>query len=120
MQPVEIPPELEAVMVTAAQQRGLAVARDTHYDAFNIELRWWTRSHRHRLDFQPVAEGHIIVTKLTDTFPVAGRFLHWAHGAIPMFPYLAKTEFAYLGTIRPPFTKQELEGAVDGFLAKAA
>ncbi|WMJ08471.1 hypothetical protein [Nitrosomonas sp. sh817] len=121
MQPVEVPPDLNAVIVAAAaQRRNLFIARDTHYDAFNIELRWWIGNHLHRLDFQPFPEGQVVVKKLIDIFPVAGRLLYWARNAIPMFPYLAKTESTDLGTLTPPFTKLELEEAVDGFLARAA
>jgi hypothetical protein len=120
MQPVEVPPELDAVVIATAKKRSLAVARDTHYDAFNIELRWWAGNHLHRLDFQPFPDGHIMVTKLNDTFRVAGRLLWWVRRVIPLFPYLAKTEFEALGTLNPPFTKQELQDAVDGFLAKDA
>jgi hypothetical protein len=120
MQPVEVPPELDAVIVSAAEERSLLVARDTHYDAFNIELQWWAGNHLHRLDFQPYPEGHIVVTKLKDTFPATGRLLFWARRAIPMFPYLAKSESKPLGTLKPPFTRQALQEAVDGFLSKAA
>lgn len=120
MQLIEVPPELNAVIISAAQMRSLIVARDTHYDAFNIELRWWAGNDLHRLDFQPLPEGHIVVTKLKDTFPAAGRLLWWARRIIPMFPYWAKTEFVALGTLKPPFTKQGLQKSVDEFLAKAA
>lgn len=120
MQPVEVPPALDAAIVAAAERRGFAVARDTHYDAFNIELQWWVGNHLHRLAFQPFPEGHVVVAKLTDTFPVAGRLLCWARRAIPMFPYLAKTECTDVGTLKPPFKKQELQGAVDGFVDAAA
>jgi hypothetical protein len=62
MQPVDVAPELDAAITAVAKQHGLAVAYDTHYDAFNIELRWWSGNELHRVDFQPYPEGHVVIT----------------------------------------------------------
>ena len=120
MQPVEIAPELEAVVVAVATERGCRVARDTHYDAFNIELQWWSGNCLHRIDFQPYPEAHVVVTALADTFPVMGKLLCVLRKVVPMFPYLAKTESTALGTLHPPFNSEHLRKEIEGYVCKAA
>jgi hypothetical protein len=120
MQPVEIAPPLERVILALARERQLGVARDTHYDAFNIELLWWIGNRLHRLDFRPYPDGHVEVAAIHDSFPPAGRLFWWLARVVPMFPYLASTKRIPLGTLRPPFSSQTLPTEIDEFFAKAA
>ena len=120
MQPVEIAPALEAAILAFAHERKLAVAHDTHYDAFNIELHWWTGNLLHRLDFQPYPDGHVEVAVIRDSFPIAGRLFWWASRVLPMFPYFASTQRTLLGTLNPPFTTESLQTEIGGYFAKAA
>lgn len=119
MKPVNIAPELDAAVGKVAHKHGLSVSRDTHYDAFNIELQWWSGNQKHRIDFQPYPEGHVIVTKLVDEYAVFGRFLCWAQNVIPFFPFLAKTRSVSLGILNPPFDVDSLESQVTDYLARA-
>jgi hypothetical protein len=89
--PPAVPTDLAVALERVARDSGLVLAYDTHYDAGNAQLRWWSGRELHRLDFQP-SSGRIRVTHLVDTFPMFARFLHWAWSSVPMFPYLAKIE----------------------------
>jgi hypothetical protein len=91
MRPPAVPTELAVALEQVARDTGLTLAYDTHYDAGNAQLRWWSGTRLHRLDFQPSSE-RIRVTHLVDTYPIFARLLHWAWLTVPMFPYLARIE----------------------------
>ena len=118
MQPT-FPSTVADAIRAVARERSLAVAADTHYDAENMEVYWWNGQRLHRVDFQPMPEGHVVVTSLVDTYPFLGRTLRWAWRSIPMFPYLAKTKHHALGTLQPPFAPP-LEAKIHEYLGKAA
>lgn len=116
----DFPFELAEAIRSVANERRLTVARDTHYDADNMVLQWWSSGRElHRLDFQPMPEGHVLVTSMRDIYPFLGRILRWAWSTIPLFPYAAKTHQRSLGTLEPPFSTDMLRSKVSGFLGRA-
>jgi hypothetical protein len=114
------PSELSAAIVSVATERSFSVASDTHYDAGNMEIQRWSNNVLHRLDFQLMQEGYVLVTVLTDTYPFAGRALRLAWRAIPFFPYVAKTKHRVLGKLEQPFLPEQLKTKIQEFLTHAA
>ena len=112
----DFPEDLAVVIRRLAAENGLRVGFDTHYDAGNCEVRWWTGKTLNRLDFQPLGDGLLVVTLNRDKFRVFPRLLRWAYGSIPMFPYLAKVSTFRLGELReggpPEVCKMKLQEAL--------
>jgi hypothetical protein len=120
MQPPKVTRELDAAIEEVAKQRGLRIARDTHYDASNVEVSWWRENQLHRIDFQPYPEGHVVVTYLIDSYPFVGRVLYYAWRTLPMFPYVGQREHKHLGQLDPPFGSRDLRAEVTEYVARAA
>jgi hypothetical protein len=115
-----VPDSLADALEAVAREHAFTVAYDTHYDAGNAELRWWSGKTLNRLDFQPFPGKELQVTYLTDTYPMLPRLLRWAWNHVPMFPYFAKTEYRVLGCLPLEETSEEYASKVRGFLANAA
>ena len=120
MQHPMFPSELSAAIVSVATERSFLVASDTHYDAGNMEIQWWSNNDLHRLDFQPTPEGHVLVTALIDTYPFSGRALHLAWRAIPLFPNVAQTKHRVLDKLERPFLTEQLRVKIEEYLTDAA
>jgi hypothetical protein len=116
---IESMKEKDHVFKEVANEKGIKLHHDTHYDAMNYEFEKWNQKDLLRLDFQPLPEGIIVVTKLTDHFPCLPKFLRWCWLSIPMFPYLAKIEHEKIGEIRLNQDNKSFKGAVLEMLAKA-
>ncbi len=84
-------PELHQLVTLFARQHGLRVVYDTHYDAFNWEIRWWVDGVLNAVDIQPYPEGWIDVSRLRTRFPMLPRLLAWAQRVVPMFPQWDRT-----------------------------
>ncbi len=115
-----LPPELLEAIALVATERSLSVGSDTHYDAGNIEISWWSNNVLHRLDFQPMSEGQVLVTALTDTYPFAGRFLRLLWRVVPFFPNAAKTKQWVVGKLEQPFLTGQLRTTIKEYLTYAA
>jgi len=94
-----VPAEFAEAVEEVAATSGLRVGYDTHFDAGNVELRWWSGRRLKRLDFQPMPNAGIQVTFLTDAYPFLPRLLRSLRSVIPMFPHVAKTEYRVIGTL---------------------
>ncbi len=115
-----IPAELEQAIRKVAQQKGLRLRYDTHFDAGNLEIQWWTGKILNRLDFQPIDHETIQVTWLKDLFPFCPKTLNWARGLIPYFPHTAKTDSIVFGNIKSGETEAIYRNKILGYLQKAA
>jgi hypothetical protein len=115
-----VPTELAEAVEAIARDSGLTVAYDTHYDAGNVALSWWTGKKLNRLDFQPLHDAEIQVTFLTDAYPVLPRLLRWARRSIPLFPHIAKTEYRVLGNLSRDERRNKYATQIRDFLARAA
>jgi hypothetical protein len=86
------PSIIDTVLQKIADEFKLRLARNTHYEATNRELRWFEKNVQKRTNF--TFDGKIVtVTFYKDTFPFSPRFLLWCHNNIPMFGYFARTEW---------------------------
>ena len=115
-----LPSELSAAITSVATERSLLVASDTHYDAGNMELQWWSNNDLHRLDFQPMQDGCVLVTALTDIYPFAGRAVRFAWRAIPFFPYVAQIRHQVLDKLEQPLLPEQLRAKIEEYLIHAA
>lgn len=79
-------PALHQLITAIAREYGQRVVYDTHFDAFNWEIRWWTDGVLNAVDIQPCPEGRIEVTRLRTRYPTLPRLLAWARRILPMFP----------------------------------
>ena len=96
------PRDIEDVIRRVAEERGLRVGLDTHYDAMNCEVSWWRGRTLHRVDFQPTGQDSLHVTLYRDVFPntpwLPPRLRVWAHNLLlPGVPCAAKIEWSSLG-----------------------
>ncbi|MBK6288119.1 MAG: hypothetical protein IPG20_09470 [Gammaproteobacteria bacterium] len=112
-----LPKEIERAARAVALTRELSVASDTHYDAGNLELQWWSGNVLHRLDLQPMPEGNVVVTAFWDCYPLFGRAMRWAWNFIPMVPYIAQTQYRELGKMEPPYEEEMLMVELHRYLA---
>jgi len=94
-----VPAELAEAVEEVARTFGLHVGYDTHFDAGNVELSWWSGRKLKRLAFQPIPNAGIQVTFLTDTYPLLPKLFRTLRSFIPMFPHMAKTEYRVLGVL---------------------
>jgi hypothetical protein len=95
-----LPSDAKERIEQIAGEKGLCVQYDTHFDANNCEVTWWTGPIRYRLDFQPLGESFVVVTFNRDSFPFLPRLLLWAWRNIPLFPSFARISTRSLGEIR--------------------
>jgi hypothetical protein len=105
--------QLGSVLERAASRVGAAFQFDTHFEAQNWQLSWWTGCSLHRLDFQPVSAQSVSVTHYEDHFRGFPRLLRWAHSVVPYFPYLARIECRRSHSISLPVEETELITLVD-------
>jgi hypothetical protein len=70
MQRPRFPAELATAIERIGEERGLRVGYDTHYDAGNYEISWWSGCVLYRLDFQPRSDTCNQVTSYRDHFPM--------------------------------------------------
>ena len=84
-----IPIELECAIRRIAQEQGLRVALDTHYDAQNCELSWINGRVKYRIDFQSISARSTNVTLYYDHYRCLPKLLSWADLNIPCFAYLS-------------------------------
>jgi hypothetical protein len=99
----DIPVELESAIKRIAQEQGLRVAFDTHFDARNCVLSWITGRIKYRIDFQPSTSGSSHVTLYQDNYRFQPRLLSWAEHNIPFFAYMSplfkKIDYQALGDL---------------------
>jgi hypothetical protein len=95
-------PALHQLVTLIAQERGLRVEHDTHYDAFNWEIRWWAGNVLHAVDIQPYPEGWVELSRLRTHFPMLPRLLAWTLQAVPMLPRGDRTSREPLATLAWP------------------
>jgi hypothetical protein len=86
------PLAIDAVLRKIADEFELHLARNTHYEATNRELKWFENKVQKRINFTFVG-NEISVTFYKDTFPFSPRFLIWCHNNIPMFRYSPRIEW---------------------------
>ena len=84
-------------------ESGYRMGHDTHYDARNFVFSVIRGKEIHRLDFQPMENGTIQITKLTDIFPTLPWLFSFLHNVVPLFPYVAKVSYEVVGVLNPPF-----------------
>jgi hypothetical protein len=120
MRQPEVPTELVEVIKSLAAERHLGVAHDTHYDAFNWELQWWTGRELHRLDFQPWPDDRVLVFHTVETYPAFAKLLRWAWRSIPLFPNVAKAKSTPRGELAPGVPKEQYAMRIRELLADAA
>jgi hypothetical protein len=83
----------DAIFRKIADEKGITVKHDTHYDACNYQFEKWDGLKLQRVDFQPLESGIIRVTHYTDAFTCLPKLLRWCHNNLPMFPYLAEIKY---------------------------
>jgi len=91
--------KIRPVFSNVSREMNIYMRYDTHYDACNYEYSQVKRNQIHRVDFQPMKNHTIQVTLLIDTYPLFPSFFRFLHREIPMFPYMAKTEYEYIAEI---------------------
>lgn len=94
---------LKPIFSEVSTESGLRMGYDTHYDARNFVFSVIKGTEIHRLDFQPMENGTIQITKLIDTYPACPRLFRFLHNAVPLFPYAAKVSCESRGVLSPPF-----------------
>jgi hypothetical protein len=118
MVPMRRDPILHQLIADLAQERGLRVEYDTHYDAFNWEVRWWADDVLHVLDIQPYPEGRIEVSRRRTCYPWLPRLATWASKVIPMFPELGRSTREPVATLAWPSESARLRDVVESELAQ--
>jgi hypothetical protein len=116
----EIPAEFVAAIKAIAAEKGLGLAYNTHYDAFNWELRWWFGKSLHCLNFQPWLEERLLISHKIETYPSPARFVHWAQRFVPFFPRVAKIEEIPLDELGRDATRTQFEMRVRELLSTIA
>ena len=116
----ETPPALIEILRAVAAERRLELAHDTHYDAFDWELRWWVGPQLHRLNFQPWLGDKVLIFHNVDAYPTLPRLLRWAHRSIPFFPHVARTTSQSCGEFGPETSKELYASRVRDLLGHAA
>jgi hypothetical protein len=101
-------------MFLEAQARtlGAHVAFDTHHNARNWEFSCWRGNTLHRVDFQPLENGAVSITRYRDHFRALSRLLRWAHNVVPMFPYLARIERTHVASLPFPLSENDVVSAL--------
>ncbi|MCR6625732.1 MAG: hypothetical protein NVV67_05570 [Pseudoxanthomonas sp.] len=112
-------PALHQLIADLASERGLRVEYDTHYDAFNREIRWWTDDVLHVLDIQPYPDGRIEVSRRRTRYPLLSRLIVWARNVIPMLPDLGRSTREPVATLRWPSESARLRDVLESELALA-
>jgi hypothetical protein len=94
------PSAIDSVLQKIADEFKLRLARNTHYEATNRELRWFEKNVQKRMNF--TFDGkEVSVTFYKDIFPFAPRLFIWCHNNLPMFRYFARIEWQALERLPP-------------------
>jgi len=117
--PMRRDPTLHQLLGDLASKSGLRVEYDTHYDAFNWEIRWWTDDGLHVLDIQPYPDGRIEVSRRCTRYPLLSRLIAWARNVIPMLPDLGRSTREPVATLRWPSESARLRDVLESELALA-
>lgn len=67
----------------------MVLRKDTHYDAVDLEMSWFEKKTRKRINFT-LFDKDLVVTFYWDMFPLFPRMSIWCHHYIPMFSMCAK------------------------------
>jgi hypothetical protein len=109
---IENSQQLGEFLQAEARRRGLGLASDTHYDAQNWTLSWWKGRHRHRLDFQPMAEQGVNIVHYQDHIPWIPRTMAKLLNMVGLFSELARTEWTLLEKGRFPIEAERVQSLV--------
>ena len=107
---------LASLLAVEAAGHRLTLARDTHYDANNLELSWWQGRIYHRIDFQPMLSGDIRVTHYRDQYPFLPKLLCWLRNYVPLFPSVARVEWESVGSVSAPFEAASIRTLLESVL----
>lgn len=88
----EFPQEIDKAINTIAKERKMRMSKDTHSDTSNRVFGWLEQNAQKRIDLTYNGE-YVDVTYYKDTFSCCPRLLIWCHNNIPLFPYIADTEW---------------------------
>jgi hypothetical protein len=113
---MQIDPSLKELISAVALERQVSLAHDTHYDADNWELFWWSESVRLSVDVQPYPDGRLEVSYVRTGYPFLPRLLAWAWRSIPMFPNLGRSQREFLGCLPWPSPPAKLRDLMDPVL----
>lgn len=111
--------QVQPVFQEVSLETGIKFGHDTHYDARSFEYSTTKGNEIHRLDFQPMENGVIKVTRLVDRYPAFPNLLRQMHNWIPYFPSLAVVQYYELGTLTPPFESSSLKERVQKLVEDA-
>lgn len=117
--PMRRDPTLHQLLGDLASKSGLRVEYDTHYDAFNWEIRWWTDDGLHVPDIQPYPDGRIEVSRRRTRYPWLPRLVAWVSKVIPMFPEWGRSTCEPVATLAWPSESARLRDVVESELAQA-
>jgi hypothetical protein len=109
---IENPQRLGELLHAEARRRGLRLAFDTHYDAQNWTLSWWKGRHRHRLDFQPMAEQGLDIVHYQEHIPWVPRTMAKLLDVVGPFSELARTEWTLLEKGRFPIEAERVQSLI--------
>ncbi|MET0289480.1 MAG: hypothetical protein ABW178_07625 [Pseudoxanthomonas sp.] len=105
----------EAVTAVADKHK-LAVARDTHYDALNAELYWWSGTTRHAIDLQPYPDGRLQILYLRTRYRFPSRLVAWAGDWLPMFSRRLPAERQVLAELEAPWSSDQVDALISSTL----
>jgi len=107
---------LAGILAVEAAGRGLTLAHNTHYDANNWELSWWQGRICHRIDFQSMRSGEVMVTHYRDRDPYLPKLLRRLHSYLPLFPSVARVEWESVGSVAAPFEAASIRALLEAAL----
>lgn len=114
------PNNIDHVLQDIAIKYKLKLLKNTHYNAINRELKWYTKKEIHRLNLNYDEEEKIIsVTHYIDKVPFGmGRIIERLHDLVPLFPYLAKIEWYKIDNLPLNLTKEEYTITIENYIKK--
>jgi hypothetical protein len=92
------------------------LAFDTHYDAENWVVSWWRGRRLHRLDFQPVPEGGLVITHYEDQIAWLPGLIAKLLDAIGLFGELARTDWTTIDRGRFPIDEEHVRSLLTACL----
>lgn len=112
----EFPPKLDEAIHAIAADRKARVAKNTHYDAVNRELRWFDDNTYHRISFD--FDGAVIrATGLLEIYPFCARSLVALRNTY-LVSRLRKIEWKALGELPPGQERGFYEAKIQTFIAR--
>jgi len=114
------PNDINLALQDISTKYKLKLLKNTHYNATNRELKWYTKKEIHRLNFNYDEEAKIItITHYIDKVPFCmGRIIEKLHDLVPIFPYLAKIEWLKIGTLPINLTKKEYTIIIENYIKR--